>query len=1022
MRRRILGLLGAVLLFPMAVMAQSGCNFTISTSATEWQFDGAAKGVKPGDRICFKGGTRTGIALINIHGTAAQPVIISNESNSSVIISAPSSYGNAIEVDNVTYVKFSGSNNPAVKYGIEITGGQMGINFQQLSSDFEVDHLYVHNTGCVGIVAKTDPTCDASTWKGNFVMKNTSFHDNLISNTGCEGFYIGNSHYDSGVGKTCNGTNLTVKEHDVVNVQVYNNTLQSIGNDGIQIGAAVSGCVVHHNTVTNYGALNNYGHTNGFQAGGGTTQAKVYDNIIDTGNGYCFWDSGGGGIYYNNIARNGLLGGFSLIDYAGNYAPTGFMVMNNTIVNCPQFDIIMYSEGPPTSRIANNIFVTNQASGYTYIKYNSSTAQARTVEANNLKTNNIAALNFTNAGGMDYHLLTGSPAINAGTDLTSYGVTVDKDGKARVGAYDQGAFEFGGASNQSPLANAGSDKTVTLPTASVAITGTGSDPDGSISSYTWTKVSGSTATLTNATTATLSVTGLVAGTYVFRLTVKDNAGATASDDVTVTVSANKVPTVSVGATLNITTTTASLTGTASDSDGTISKYAWTKISGGVATLTNAGAATLSLSGLVTGTYVFRLTVTDNGGATAYADKTVIALISGTNVAPTVSAGGAKDLVLPTNSVSLVGSASDKDGSIASYTWSKVSGGNCTLSNPTSPTVAVSGMAEGSYVFRLTVKDNAGAAASADASVSVSEGAVTRFSFRPAAGSVSGWISVVGAPHAGVITATDPSTGIMVSSVATGQWNPAIYGTATSSYAGGVTNGTVQPAAVVQNNWFNYNAAYGTTVNGVLQGDNLKLTKLDPSHQYTIQIGASRATGNGTSDQYGTFEYRVGGVVKTLNVTNNATLQVEYAGLTPNTSGEIGISARKMAGSAMNFGYIGWVVVIDLTQEQSLASKGLAVARTINVDLAPVAADSAAVDSTTTVTTPSEDDFVFLDNRYPGGYDYTVVIFNGSGRRIYQGKWSPEMYTQIFTPGEFYIYHVLQNGKKIDTGKTAIVQR
>jgi hypothetical protein len=288
--------------------------------------------------------------------------------------------------------------------------------------------------------------------------------------------------------------------------------------------------------------------------------------------------------------------------------------------------------------------------------------------------------------------------------------------------------------------------------------------------------------------------------------------------------------------------------------------------------------------------------------------------------------------------------------------------------------------------------------------------------------LSGWISVVGAPHAGVITATDPSTGIMVSSVATGQWNPAIYGTATSSYAGGVTNGTVQPAAVVQNNWFNYNAAYGTTVNGVLQGDNLKLTKLDPSHQYTIQIGASRATGNGTSDQYGTFEYRVGGVVKTLNVTNNATLQVEYAGLTPNTSGEIGISARKMAGSAMNFGYIGWVVVIDLTQEQSLASKGLAVARTINVDLAPVAADSAAVDSTTTVTTPSEDDFVFLDNRYPGGYDYTVVIFNGSGRRIYQGKWSPEMYTQIFTPGEFYIYHVLQNGKKIDTGKTAIVQR
>jgi hypothetical protein len=1026
MRRRILILLMAVLLSPMAVMAQSGCKFTISTAATEWQFDGAAKGVKPGDRICFKGGTRTGIKLINIHGTAAQPVIISNESNSSVIINAPASFGNAVEVDNVTYVRFTGSNNPSVKYGIEITGAEMGINFQQLSSDFEVDHLYVHNTNCVGIVAKTDPTCDASTWRGYFTMKNTSFHDNLISNTGCEGFYIGNSHYDTGVGMTCNGASVNVKEHDVVNVKVFNNTVQNTGNEGIQVGSAVSGCEVHHNSVTNFGTNSGYGQDNGFQAGGGTTQAKVYSNIIDTGNGYGVWDSGGGTMYFNNVVRNALMGGFSLIDYAGNYAPTGFMVMNNTIVNCSNFDILMYSEGP-LSQISNNIFVTNQASGYTYIKYNAPNAQKKAVEYNNLKTNNIASVKFANAAGLDFHLLAGSPAINAGIDLLSFGISIDKDGKLRIGAFDQGAYEYGGTSNQTPVANAGADKTVTLPTTSVSLAGTASDPDGSISSYTWTKVSGGTATLTNATAATLSVTGLAAGSYVFRLTVKDNAGATASDDVTVTVtaSANKVPTVSVGTALNITTTTASLTGTASDPDGTIASYAWTKVSGGAATLTNTGAATLNLSGLVTGTYVFRLTVKDNAGATAYADKTVIVLIGGTNAAPVVNAGGAKNLVLPTNSVSLVGSATDKDGTVTSYTWSKVSGGNCYLSNPTSPTAVASGMAEGSYVFRLTVKDNAGAAASADASVSVSGGAITRFSFRPVAASISGWISVAGAPHASVITATDPATTITVSSVATGQWNPVNYGTAMSSYGGGVANGTIQPAAVVQNNWFNYNAAYGTTVNGVLQGDNLKLTRLNPAHRYTIQMGASRASGNGMADQYGAVEYRVGGVVKTLTVTNNATQQVEYASLAPNASGEIGISARKMAGSSMNFGYIGWVVVIDLTQEQSLTAKGIAVARESTTEVAPTALitdDTAvAVDSTTTVTMPSEEDFVFLDNRYPGGYHYTVAIFDDSGRRIYQGQWNPAMYTETFTPGEMYIYHIIQNGRKIDTGKT-IVQR
>jgi hypothetical protein len=334
------------------------------------------------------------------------------------------------------------------------------------------------------------------------------------------------------------------------------------------------------------------------------------------------------------------------------------------------------------------------------------------------------------------------------------------------------------------------------------------------------------------------------------------------------------------------------------------------------------------------------------------------------------------------------------------------------------------MAEGTYVFRLIAKDNAGASGGADASVTVSKGAITRFSFRPAAASISGWISVAGAPHASVITATDPTTNVTVSSVATGQWPPAIFGTATSSYAGGVTNGTIQPAAVVQNNWFNYKAAYGTTVNGVLQGDNLKLTRLNPTHRYTIQMGASRASGNGMSDQYGTFEYRVGGVVKTLNVTNNTSVQVEYASLAPNANGEIGISARKMSGSAMNFGYVGWVVVIDLTQEQTLSAKGITVARAATVDFAPPAppTDDTVVDSTTTVITPSENDFVFLDNHYPGGYDYSVVIFDDAGRRIYMGKWTPPMYAEIFTPGELYIYHVLQNGKRIDTGKTAIVQR
>ncbi|SMC00662.1 PKD domain containing protein [Hymenobacter roseosalivarius DSM 11622] len=87
--------------------------------------------------------------------------------------------------------------------------------------------------------------------------------------------------------------------------------------------------------------------------------------------------------------------------------------------------------------------------------------------------------------------------------------------------------------NQLPTADAGTDKTIT--TSLITLNGQGSDPDGTISSYGWTKISGKAATLSGAATQNLTVSGLVAGSYTFRLTVVDNGGASAFDDVNVTV-------------------------------------------------------------------------------------------------------------------------------------------------------------------------------------------------------------------------------------------------------------------------------------------------------------------------------------------------------------------------------------------------------------------------------------------------------------------------------------------------------
>ncbi len=269
--------------------------------------------------------------------------------------------------------------------------------------------------------------------------------------------------------------------------------------------------------------------------------------------------------------------------------------------------------------------------------------------------------------------------------------------------------------NTPPLADAGPDESVMLPTNSVVLDGSGSaDTDGTIATYAWTKVNGGAATIVTPNEDVTDITGLVAGSYTFRLAVTDNDGATSTDTVVVTVAAlpvNASPLADAGVdqTITLPTSSVALDGSNStDSDGTIATYAWTKVSGGAATITTPSAASTSVTGLVQGSYTFRLTVTDNQGATGADDVVVTVNPQAANVSPSAVAGVDQTITLPTNSVTLNGSGSDSDGTIATYLWTKIAGGVATITSPSTASTTVTGLVAGSYTFRLTVTDNQGA--------------------------------------------------------------------------------------------------------------------------------------------------------------------------------------------------------------------------------------------------------------------------------------------------------------------------
>ena len=215
-----------------------------------------------------------------------------------------------------------------------------------------------------------------------------------------------------------------------------------------------------------------------------------------------------------------------------------------------------------------------------------------------------------------------------------------------IGLAEIEVYEVSAGGNQPPTANAGADQSVDEGM-TVNLPGSGTDPDGTIASYSWIQTVGPTVTLSNANTAMAGFTAplVSANTLLtFQLTVTDNQGGTDTDTVNVTVNdmpvGNQPPTANAGADQTVAQgALVQLDGTGStDPEASLLTYQWTQTAGPSVGLSDTASATPSFTAPAVGSttvFTFQLVVNDGAlnSAPDAVNVTVQSAQTGSNIAP-----------------------------------------------------------------------------------------------------------------------------------------------------------------------------------------------------------------------------------------------------------------------------------------------------------------------------------------------------------------------------------------------------